>query len=144
MEFFRFAIQHFCPPTPQFWGTFGQDFSFKVPHLWGIWGLLGFVTAARDFIELTLIKPTTKKAGSIHLPPAFLVQSWILVGAWQCRAALFLSISSGQSRVSGQTEQVVALSANHSLLTQFAHQSRHRDPRRPDRAANLSMSQGKG
>ena len=36
MEFFRFVIQHFCPPTPQFWGTFGQDFSFKVPHLWGI------------------------------------------------------------------------------------------------------------
>ena len=53
MEFFSFVTQHFCPPTPQRWGTFGQDFSFKVPIFGGLRGLLGFVTAARDFIELT-------------------------------------------------------------------------------------------
>ena len=44
------------PPTPQFWGTFGQDFSFKSPKNGGFGGLLGFVTAARDLIEFTLNK----------------------------------------------------------------------------------------
>ena len=44
------------PPNPQRWGTFGQDSRLKSPIFGGFRGLLGFVTVARDFIELTLNK----------------------------------------------------------------------------------------
>ena len=57
MEFFRFVIQHFCPPTPQppkIGGLSDKISRSKSPNLGGFRGLLGFVTAAIDFIELTL------------------------------------------------------------------------------------------
>ena len=54
MEFFRFVIQHFCPPTPEFGGLSDKISRSKSPIFGGFRGLLGFVTAVRDFIELTL------------------------------------------------------------------------------------------
>ena len=55
MEFFRFVIQHLCPQPPSFGGLLDKISRSKSPIFGGFGGLLGFVTAARDFIELTLI-----------------------------------------------------------------------------------------
>ena len=58
MEFFRFVIQHFCPQPPNFGGLSDKISRSKSPIFGGFRGQLRFVTAARDFIELTLIQGT--------------------------------------------------------------------------------------